>query len=102
LREQSSTIVLLRQNRSSLNSEQRSKLAFVSFTVVPVHNLDLGVGCRIPFGSKTILQDVPEWLKEDKHILTDIGRIDRNLTLAARHALVSEYNADSLGFLDPE
>jgi hypothetical protein len=74
----------------------------VSFTVVPVHNLDLGVGCRLPFGSKFVLQDVPEWLKEDKQILTDIGRTDRDLTLAARHALVSEYDADSLGFPDPE
>jgi len=74
----------------------------VSFTVVPVHNLDLGAGRRLSFGSKFVLQDVPEWLKEDKQILTDIGRTDRDLTLAARHALVSEYPADSLGFPDPE
>ena len=45
----------------------------VSFTVVPLHNLDLPAGSRIPFGTKFILQDVPEWLRQDKHILNDIN-----------------------------
>jgi len=74
----------------------------MSFTVVPLHNLDLPAGSRIPFGKYFVLQDVPEWLKQDKSILNDIGRTDRHLTLAAKHALVSEYDADSLGFPDPD
>ena len=72
----------------------------MSFTVVPLHNLDLPAGSRIPFGKTFVLQDVPEWLKQDKHILNDIGRTDRDLTLTAKHALISEYDADSLGFPD--
>jgi hypothetical protein len=74
----------------------------MSFTVVPLHNLDLGAGCRIPFGKTFVLQDVPEWFRRDEEILSDIGRTDRDLALAARHALVSEYYADSLGFPDPD
>ena len=74
----------------------------MSFTVVPLHNLDLPAGSRIPFGKHFVLQDVPEWLKQASHILTDIGRTDRDLTLAAKHALVAEYDADSLGFPDPD
>jgi hypothetical protein len=74
----------------------------MSFTVVPLHNLDLPAGSEIPFGPKFVLQDVPEWLRRDTEILRDIGRAQRDLTLAARHALVSEYEADSLGFPDPE
>jgi len=74
----------------------------VSFTVVPLHNLDLPSGTRIPFGSKFVLQDVPEWLKKDTGFLNDIGRHDRTSTLAANHALVSEYEAASIGDPDPE
>src|ERR1035441_6803045 len=74
----------------------------MSFTVVPLHNLDLPAGSRIPFGKNFVLQGIPEWLKQDKSILRDIGQTERDLTLAAKHALVSEYYADSLGFLDPE
>lgn len=74
----------------------------MSFTVVPLHNLDLPAGSRIPFGTKFVLQDVPEWLRQDEHILNDIGRTDRDLTLAAKHALIAEYDADSLGMPDPE
>ena len=74
----------------------------MSFTVVPLHNLDLPAGSRIPFGKNFVLQGIPEWLKQDKSILSDIGQTERDLTLAAKHALVSEYYADSLGFPDPE
>jgi hypothetical protein len=31
----------------------------MSFTVVPLHNLDLPAGTIIPFGTKFVLQDVP-------------------------------------------
>jgi hypothetical protein len=74
----------------------------VSFTVVPLHNLDLPAGTRIPFGGKFVLQDVPEWLKTDTGFLNDIGRHDKTATLTAKHALVSDYEAASIGEPDPE
>jgi hypothetical protein len=73
----------------------------MSFTVVPLHNLRIPAGSRIPFGTKFVLQDVPEWLRQDRNTLDDIGRTDRDLTLAAKHALIAEYDADSLGMPDP-
>ncbi|MCX6591389.1 MAG: HEPN domain-containing protein [Acidobacteria bacterium] len=48
------------------------------------------------------MQEIPQWLKYDEHILTEIGRTERQLTLAAKHALVAEYYANSLGFPDPD
>jgi hypothetical protein len=69
---------------------------------VPLHNLKLPAGSRVPFGTKFVLQDFPEWLRQDKHILTDIGRTERDLTLAAKHALIAEYDASSFGMPDPE
>jgi len=48
----------------------------MSFTVVPLHNLDLGTGTRIPFGTKFVLQDVPQWLKDDTRFLGDLSRHD--------------------------
>jgi hypothetical protein len=74
----------------------------MSFTVVPLHNLDLPTGSRIPFGTKFVLQDVPDWLKKDTGFLKDISRHDRVSTLDAKHALVSEYEAASIGEPDPE
>jgi hypothetical protein len=43
-----------------MEHQARSKVTVVSFTVVPLHNLDLGAGCRIPFGKTFMLQNVPE------------------------------------------
>ena len=40
----------------------------MAFTIVPLHNLDVPAGSRIPFGSKFILQDVPEWLKKERFL----------------------------------
>jgi len=74
----------------------------MSFAVVPIHDLDLPAGSHIPFGTKFVLQDVPDWLKQDKHTMSDIGRSERDLTLAAKHALVAQYDADSYGMADPE
>lgn len=74
----------------------------MSFTVVPLHNLELPAGSRIPFGTKFVLQDVPDWLKKDEGYLKEISRRDRTATLAAKHALVSEYYAHSMGHPDPE
>lgn len=74
----------------------------MSFTVVPLHNLNLPAASRIPFGRKFVLQGVPEWLKKDTGFLNDIARHDRVGTLEAKHALVSEYQAASIGEPDPE
>ncbi len=74
----------------------------MSFTVVPLNYLDLPAGIYLPFGPKFILQDVPEWLKTDKNALDDIDRNERQRVKEAKHALVSEYEADSYGFPDPD
>jgi hypothetical protein len=79
-----------------------TKLSEMSFTVVPLHNLNLPIGTRIPFGRKFVIQDVPEWLKKDSGFLEDIARHDRVSTLEAKQALVSEYEAASIGEPDPE
>jgi hypothetical protein len=73
----------------------------MSFTVVPIHNLDLPAGTCIPFGDGFVLQDVPDWVKSDSHILADINRNDRDLTLDAKHAFVAEYEAEAIGQPDP-
>src|SRR5260370_10933408 len=74
----------------------------MSFPVVPMQGLNLPAGSRIRFGTKFVLEDVPEWLRQDKHTLADIGRTERDLTLAAKHALIAEYDANSFGMPDPE
>jgi len=73
----------------------------MSFTVVPLHNLSLGKGARVPFGEGLVLQDVPEWLRNEP-ILNEISYTDRQLTLAAEHALVAEYEAAAIGQPDPD
>ena len=72
----------------------------MSFTVVPLHNLSLPVGTRAEFGSGFIFQDVPQWVK-DEPILRDLNRHDRQSVLDAKHALVAEYDAPSIGHPDP-
>src|SRR5579863_6401966 len=72
----------------------------MSFTIVPLHNLSLPVGSRIPFGKFTI-QDVPAWLLTD-HFLENLSAHDRASVKRATQALVSEYHADTYGFPDPE
>jgi hypothetical protein len=74
----------------------------MSFTLVPLHNLDLPPGTRIPFGNGFVLQDTPAWVKADKETLAGINRNDRNLVLDGKHALVAEYEAPSLGHPDPD
>lgn len=75
---------------------------FMSFTVVPLHSLDLPPGTCIPFGNGFVLQDTPAWVKADKGTLADINRNDRNLVLDGKHALVAEYEAPSMGHPDPD
>jgi len=72
----------------------------MSFTVVPMHNLMLVAGTEIPFGSGSVLQDVPGWLKKEA-MLNDLSRRDRMSTLYAKHALVAEYDASAIGEPDP-
>lgn len=72
----------------------------MSFTVVPLHNLSLPVGSRIPFGKFTI-QDVPHWLLTDQFLAT-LSEPDRGSVRRATQALVSEYHADTYGYPDPE
>jgi hypothetical protein len=74
----------------------------MSFTVVPLNNIDIPTGSHIPFGDKFVLQDVPDWLKQDQNYLKDLSRDERELVLAEKHALVSEYYANTLGFPDSE
>ena len=70
-------------------------------TVVPLYNLDLPRGTQIPFGNGFVLQDMPEWVKKDQGVLNDMHYQDRQATLSARHALVAEYEAASIGHPDP-
>jgi hypothetical protein len=72
----------------------------MALTVVPIHNLNLPAGTVIPFGKFKIL-DVPKWLLEDP-ILQTLSEHDQKSVRTAKHALVSEYHADSYGHPDPE
>jgi hypothetical protein len=70
-------------------------------TVVPLHNLHLPPGTNIPFANDFFLQDMPQWVKNDKGILGDINYHDRQAILEAKHAFVAEYEAHSIGQPDP-
>ena len=63
----------------------------MSFTVIPLHNLDLPADTRIAFGTEFNLEPVPAWLKKDENWLNNLSRHDRQSVLDARFALVSEY-----------
>ena len=73
----------------------------MSFTVAPLHFVELAVGTRIPFGPDFVLQDIPEWLRRDKGIMNDIDLADRQMVSHDRHALVAEYDAEAIGSPDP-
>jgi len=75
-------------------------MVFMAFTVVPLHNLDLPPGTAIPFGNGFVLTDMPEWVRKDE-MLKEIARHEREGTLNAKHAFVSEYPASSIGEADP-
>jgi hypothetical protein len=77
-----------------------AKLSLMSFTVVPLHNLDLPAGSRAMFGNDFVVQEVPEWVKKDS-LFEHPSRHDRQSTLEAKHALVAEYEASSIGEPDP-
>jgi hypothetical protein len=73
----------------------------MAFTVVPLHNLHVPAGTRIPFGNTFVLQDTPEWLKKDQGILASLSLHDRQSALDSDHALVAEYHAAAIGEPDP-
>ena len=74
----------------------------MSFTVVPLHNLDFPKGTKIPFGKGFVLTDMPEWVLADKDAMGRVSEQDRLLTENASHALVAEYEADAWGYHDPD
>jgi hypothetical protein len=72
----------------------------MSFTVVPLHNLKLAPGTRIPFANGLVLQDLPNWVREEK-FLDYLSFRDRQSVLRDDHALVAEYDASAIGEPDP-
>src|SRR5258705_12898070 len=72
----------------------------MSFTVVPLHNLKLAPGTRIPFANGLVLQDLPAWVREEK-FLDYLSCHGRQSVLGDDHALVAEYDAASIGEPDP-
>jgi hypothetical protein len=72
----------------------------VSFTVVPLHNLALEKGTRIPFADGIVFQDVPEWVREES-FLNYLSHHDRQSVLEASQAFVAEYEASAIGEPDP-
>jgi Apea-like HEPN len=77
-------------------------LSVMAFTVVPLNNLRLPPGTRIPFANDFVLQDLPEWVKSDKGTLDSLYFHDRQHILDAKHALVAEYEAEAIGQPDPQ
>jgi hypothetical protein len=74
----------------------------MAFTVIPLHFLSLDPGTQVPFGPDFVFSDVPPWLKSDKGILQYVSHKHRELFEQSRHALVAEYDAESMGSSDPE
>jgi hypothetical protein len=74
----------------------------MAFTVVPLHNVELAAGTRIPFGNDLVFQDTPSWVKEDRSFLKYLGHHVEYSILNAHHAFVAEYEANSIGEPDPE
>lgn len=68
----------------------------MAFTIVPLHNLKLDAGTRIPFGNGFVFQDVPDWVRKES-FLDYLSHHDREGVLKARHALVAEYEASAIG-----
>ena len=74
----------------------------MAFTVVPLHNVSLPAGTRIPFGDDLVIQDTPQWVKEDKSFLNYLSHHDKQSVLDSKHAFVAEYEANAIGEPDPE
>ena len=41
---------------------EKVTMTVMAFTVVPLHNVSLPVGTRVPFGDDLVFQDTPEWV----------------------------------------
>jgi hypothetical protein len=83
-------------------TELPCRLDVMSFTVVPLYNVNLTAGTRIPFGDGPVFQDNPEWVKTDTAFLNILSEHDKRSVLSANHAFVIEYEASSIGETDPE
>jgi len=77
-------------------------MTVMAFTVVPLHNVSLPLGTRVPFGDDLVFQDTPEWVKADKAFLKYLAQHDKQSVLDSKHAFVAEYDANSIGEPDPE
>lgn len=74
----------------------------MAFTVVPLHNISLPAGIRIPFGNDLVFQETPSWVKDDKSFLKYLSHHDQRSVLDSENAFVADYEADSIGAPDPE
>jgi hypothetical protein len=73
----------------------------MSLTVIPLHNLDLPDCPPIMFGGGFVLDAIPEWLRRDDWLLNRFSAQDREAVLQAKHALIAEYPATTIGENDP-
>jgi len=73
----------------------------MAFTVIPLHNLDLPITSHIQFGDGFVLQETPDWVKNDNFILSQLSMNERESLKYAKLALVSEYQASAIGEKDP-
>lgn len=69
----------------------------MAFTVVPLHNLKLTPGTRIPFANGLVFQDLPNWVREEKFLDEYLSFHERHSVLKDDHALVAEYEASAIG-----
>jgi hypothetical protein len=74
----------------------------MAFTLVPLHNVSLAAGTRIPFGDDLVFQDTPEWVKEDQSFLNFLSHHDKQSVIDSKQAFVAEYEAAAIGEPDPE
>jgi hypothetical protein len=70
----------------------------MSYTVVPLHNLELP-SSPITFAGSFVLQPVPDWVKKDS-TFTQLRAIEQDGVHWAKSALVAEYEAGAIGEQD--
>jgi len=74
----------------------------MSFTVVPIHGINLDPDVKIPFGKGFVLQAIPEWLATDNGIINNLQFNERTWLREAKNAWVAEYDAEAIAMPDPE
>jgi|SRR5665213_121201 len=72
----------------------------MAFTVAPIHNLDVPQGSEVAFGDGFVLKQLPHWVK-DGQMVKNLSYQDQLGILACNVALLSEYQAASIGEPDP-